>query len=336
MVQSNNIALSIVVPAYNVQNTLTRLVESVLKSKHQNNLEVIVVNDGSSDSTLVLAQKLQEKHPKLIHVISTENGGHGYALSNGIRVAKGKYCRPVDGDDWLDSEGLDYFVEQIRSGVNADLLLSSFYKYNLANHKQELIRYNLPKTAFSINMLNEKNIYIGYHSASYRTDILRRIPDFNKHCFYVDNEYIAYPIPMVHKILYLDTPLYVHSIGEGNQSTAMDNLIKNVENVQTVAKAILKYMQKANCSNAQKEYMYRVTAKLLSLYGVICIYMGVKGKIRFNSICRDLNMSYPEFLSAQHGSTKSFFNLYRRLNFRFYDGLVFVKRLQMKNRGIVW
>ncbi len=99
---NENILISIIVPAYNLENYIEKTIDSILAQTH-NNLEVIIVNDGSKDNTWSVIEKLLSKDKRVIG-IDKENGGVTSARLEGIKAAKGKYIAFVDGDDLVDPD----------------------------------------------------------------------------------------------------------------------------------------------------------------------------------------------------------------------------------------
>lgn len=92
--------LSIIIPVYNVEKYLARCLDSVILPG-KDGYEIIIVNDGSTDSSPDIARQYAEKYPELIRLISTENGGLGHARNEGLAVALGNYVLFVDSDDRL-------------------------------------------------------------------------------------------------------------------------------------------------------------------------------------------------------------------------------------------
>ena len=108
----SNILLSIIIPAFNVE----RFIESTLKMLIAQNLEkceVIVIDDGSKDNTLQIAEKIASED-KRIKVIHQENSGQGQARNKGMDIANGKYIGFVDSDDWID---LNMYEELYNSAI---------------------------------------------------------------------------------------------------------------------------------------------------------------------------------------------------------------------------
>ena len=96
--------ISFAIPSYNSQEYMAKAIESILPGKEE--VEIIIVNDGSKDRTSEIAHEYMEKYPDIVKVVDKENGGHGDAVNAGLSHATGKYFKVVDSDDWVDEEAL--------------------------------------------------------------------------------------------------------------------------------------------------------------------------------------------------------------------------------------
>ena len=105
--------LTITVPSYNAEKYLVETMPSILETRHKELIDLIIVNDGSTDSTSDRAREIEEQYPGIVRVINKENGGHGSAVNTGIEYAVGKYFKVVDADDWVDTENLDLLIEYL-------------------------------------------------------------------------------------------------------------------------------------------------------------------------------------------------------------------------------
>lgn len=115
--------LSIIIPVYNAEKTIRRLVESVIKTTNPRiEYEIILINDGSLDSSLECCLALKEEYSN-IHVISQENAGPSAARNRGIEVAKGKHLLFLDSDDYISDNSLNI----LSSHFNKDLVIFGVY-----------------------------------------------------------------------------------------------------------------------------------------------------------------------------------------------------------------
>lgn len=229
--------LSIAIPCYNSQDYMKKCVESLLPGGDE--VEIIIVNDGSKDETAAIAEQYATKYPGIVKVVHQENGGHGEAVNAGLRNATGLYFKVVDSDDWVDlyayQEILENLKELVQSGELVDLFLANFvYEKEGKKHKKVMhYRRTFPKkqvfTWEDMRFLL-KGQYILMHSVIYRTKLLRdcalKLP---KHTFYVDNIFVYHPLPYVKKMYYLDVDFYRYYIGRSDQSVNEKVMISRLD-----------------------------------------------------------------------------------------------------------
>ena len=103
--------LSFIVPSYNSENYLDKCIPSFLADEILDKLDIIIVNDGSTDGTAEAAEKYCAIYPDSVRLISQENRGHGGALNTGCSAAQGKYLKVIDADDWVETENLPQFLD---------------------------------------------------------------------------------------------------------------------------------------------------------------------------------------------------------------------------------
>ena len=115
--------LSIVIPVYNVEKFLRKCLDSVivpeselLKTPERDGYEyeIIAVNDGSTDSSPEILNEYREKYPRLLRIVTKENGGLGSARNAGIPAAEGKYIIFPDSDDWLSENAVEEILQLCR------------------------------------------------------------------------------------------------------------------------------------------------------------------------------------------------------------------------------
>lgn len=126
-----NELISVIIPIYNDEKYLESCVESVLGQTYTN-IEIILVNDGSTDSTPLICEQLKQKDNR-IKVLHKNNGGVGETRNMGLAVATGEYISFVDNDDCMETEQLEtlyYFLKK----TNADVVIGNFYEYSEENN----------------------------------------------------------------------------------------------------------------------------------------------------------------------------------------------------------
>ena len=115
--------LAIVIPTYNMETYLHRCLESVACEDVPNSLELIVVNDGSTDSSLTIMQEYAKKRPDIVKIVNKANGHYGSCVNAALKIATGKYFRILDADDWFDTEQLIQFLEKTKT-IDVDLIIT--------------------------------------------------------------------------------------------------------------------------------------------------------------------------------------------------------------------
>ena len=119
--------LTVVVPSYNVEKYLDQTLTSFINEAVMEEVEVLIVDDGSKDKTAQIGHSYEQKYPETFRVISKENGGHGSTINTGIAQARGKYFTVVDGDDWVDKEGFATLVTVLRD-CTEDYILTRYHE----------------------------------------------------------------------------------------------------------------------------------------------------------------------------------------------------------------
>lgn len=135
--------LSVAVPCYNSQEYMRKCVDSLLKGGED--VEILIVDDGSKDDTLKIARDYEEKYPTIVKAIHQENKGHGGAVNTGLAHATGLYFKVVDSDDWLNEEALKKALEVLKLCVRGpktlDLLLCNYVYEKVGAKRKTVMRY---------------------------------------------------------------------------------------------------------------------------------------------------------------------------------------------------
>lgn len=117
-----NIKVSIIVPVYNVEKFIDNCIQSLINQTYQN-IEIILLNDGSKDNSLEKIKEWEKKYPKKIKCESHKNIGVGMTRNKGIDLATGEYLTFVDSDDYLDNDFIETLVNNID---DCDIIVSGY------------------------------------------------------------------------------------------------------------------------------------------------------------------------------------------------------------------
>lgn len=131
--------VSIIVPAYNVEPYLVECMESITRQT-QSDIEIICINDGSTDGTLKILKSYAEKDPRIV-LIDKENGGYGIGMNIGLSVATGEYIGIVEPDDFVPVNMFGDLYE-IAKANDLDFVKADFYRFERASNGDMFLTYN--------------------------------------------------------------------------------------------------------------------------------------------------------------------------------------------------
>lgn len=272
--------ITFAIPCFNSEAYMEKAVNSILPGGED--VEILIVNDGSTDGTAEIGKRLEEQYPGIVKLINQENGGHGDAVNTGLSHARGKYFKVVDSDDWVDEESLMKVLETIKGFVEAesqvDMIISNYVYEKVGMEHKKVIHYRnvLPQNQiFRWDDIGSFHLdqYILMHSVIYRTEMLKlcqlRLP---KHTFYVDNIYVYYPLPHVRTLYYMDVDFYRYFIGREDQSVNEKVMISRVDQQIFVTKTMIgMYELRMVQSKKLRKYMINYLAIMMTVSSILCI-----------------------------------------------------------------
>jgi glycosyltransferase involved in cell wall biosynthesis len=239
-------------------------------------IEIIIVNDGSTDNTAFIAEEYEKNYQGIVRVIHQENGGHGEAVNTGLREAKGLYFKVVDSDDWVNRESLTDILDVLRfnarGGRIIDMLISNYVYEKEGAKRKRVMRYanSMPEDrVFGWSDLKPLGIshYILMHSLIYRTQLLKDCElVLPAHTFYVDNLVAFVPFPYVKTMYYVNTNFYRYYIGRSDQSVNEEVMISRIDQQIKVNKLMIdcfsSLRKKQPCINKR---LYKYMASMLCI-----------------------------------------------------------------------
>lgn len=239
--------LTIGVPAYNVEKYIEKTIISILRSNAASEIEILVINDGSTDSTAKIVEKYSGLSNGIVKLINKENGGHGSTINTAIAEAKGKYFRLVDGDDWVDSDNLSKLVEILKS-ENSDIVLTKgCYDYIEKAEFADIIKYDnlIEGEQYNFEDLTYENFGFSTYgplltTGNYKTSLLKKSNfKISENKPYVDMEFNAFSIKLANTITYYNLDIYRYLIGREGQTISKDVWRKKYKDHQYIIFNIL-------------------------------------------------------------------------------------------------
>ena len=276
--------LSVIIPTYNMAALLPRCLDSLVAAEgSEEYLEAIVVNDGSKDNSLEVAQQYAVKYPRTVRVIDKPNGNYGSTINAALPVAKGKYVKILDSDDWYDTKVLGTYLSEL-SEIDADMILTHFTQIGAAT--REVVKYNTmgrePYEYGKVYDLDEvlKDGYIRFflmHAITYRTELLRKINyRQTEGISYTDTEWSCYPTFYAQTICFCNLNLYQYNLDREGQTMDPKVLMRSIGQLQKVTDSMVAYYDAhiAEVSDVRRRWLEQYfTNRLRILYKVYLLDM---------------------------------------------------------------
>ena len=306
--------ITFTIPSYNSQDYMRHVIDNLVAVG--DDIEVIIVNDGSKDDTGKIADEYQKKYPTIVKAIQKENGGHGSGVMAGLHAATGLYYKVIDSDDWAETKDvitmIDLIKKHMSEGTDIDLYITNYVYEHASDNSQFSMNYRkyLPiDTVFSWNDIKRIGLETVFlmHSLMYKTEKLRESGmNLPNHTFYVDDIYAYVPLPFMKNLYYHDLDFYHYFIGRADQSINYDTMCKRYEQQMRV----FKIMYESNSLEKLKtfpKHLYQYMWQFLMIIGAVT-FMTIIGT-KENKETR--KVAYKEFQKELKAIDKKLFNKLR-------------------------
>lgn len=264
--------LTIIIPVYKVELYIHKCLDSlIVQDEQMEQLEVIIVNDGTPDRSAEIAHEYAKRYPRTFRVIDKENGGHGSAWNVGLQEAKGKYFRFLDSDDWFDTNNLVRLIEKLQC-CDADIVFTpktdyfsddniykkrSYFTYLKEGQVYDADRFDWLSLGMAMDITN-------FHFCTYKTEMMKpHLPLFLEHQSYDDSILFIVPIIFAKSFVYYDLNIYYYLLGREGQTANDEARIKNYKHLENVKKQMMMFYKNHPVSSVGKK------AKLDSLMNTI-------------------------------------------------------------------
>ncbi|WP_066460095.1 glycosyltransferase family 2 protein [Anaerotruncus rubiinfantis] len=319
--------LTIAVPSYNMEKHLPKNLPSYADERLAGKVQVIVLDNASEDETASIAQGFVDRYPEIFTLLRRDSRGYGGSINAAMALARGKYFRIVDADDWVDTEELVRFVEKLRD-CGADVVQTNYRRVVMGSGEE------LP---FRFSGVEYEKVYTGFspcrenapciHSTTYRTELLRESGfQMQDGIFFVDEEYVILPFLSAKSVVYYDLDIYRYLVGNPAQSTSPENRAKYAAHRAQIVRRLLEVYGTAKMSPDVRNYcFFRIAQAAADHLTTLYIYLpdrmaGRKAGMSWETYVRGKN---PEIYAAIR--KKGF--LLRQLN-RLHVGLSGYEKLK--------
>ncbi len=327
---------SILVPVYNVEKYLEQCVDSLLNQTYKGEYEIILVDDGSTDSSGTICDRYAENNPDKIKVVHKKNEGLVSARQTGIEIVLGEYSLFVDSDDFVETNLIETVNVCIDRNDNPDMVIYSFRYYS--NGKTTERKSTLASEEKLFTKDNKKGLYEALISTTFitslwtkaiKTEILKKDPtDYSQ---YYDKNMAEDWFRSIHlitsaqKIIYINIPLYNYRTNEESISRSFRPETIEKKNILYVYDRFMEYLPKWNMNT--EEYHQKLNARWLNetIYTFSKYYENVTASERKSVLKYDWNSMLPIKVK------KGIYNPYENKNSRkLFDLIAEKKFLSLK------
>lgn len=237
--------LSVVIPVYNMEAYLQETLTSLECGERMELMQVVIVNDGSTDASLTIAQSWASRFPGIAWVVDKPNGGHGSAWNAGVALCEGKYIAFLDSDD--RAVDIASYLKRLES-ASADLVFNDKIIFNEVDGKETSER--ILGIAPGVHSLESEPLPLGrnscrmvnFHCCIYKSHLLKDIcPLFHEKTSYDDMILSTAPVCAAQTYEYSSLPFYRYRIGRGDQSMAPSVISRKIGQQEVERKYAVDY-----------------------------------------------------------------------------------------------
>lgn len=311
--------LTIIIPTYNMEKYLRKCLNSlIVPEENMRRIEVLVVNDGSKDSSSAIGHEYEAKYPQTFRVIDKENGNYGSCVNRGLKEAVGKYVKVLDADDYFDTSAFNIAIEFLAQN-DYDLVLTDYSRVTEDGHAEKVfeltIPHNTPLTMKDLLGFSAERMHM--HRIFYQTEKLRGIGYHQTEGMsYTDQEWMGEPMTTVNTLYYMDINLYQYLVGRGEQTVNPEVLLKSVRQYFHAIYVLIELYNRYQGDGAHKKYIwYRIYGQAFYMYE---LFLCRKAKLdltplfEFDDKLKSLNADIYNFLDESTYSKFLFIKHWRR------------------------
>lgn len=268
-----NDLISIIIPMYNTEKYIGKLLECLEKQTHKN-LQIIVINDGSTDNSLKVVQDFAKKDTR-IEIICTPNGGVSKARNIGLEKARGKYITFLDSDDYISCDMYEKMIEKMKEN-NVDVVRCNFSKEdingniigcgNMLDISNKILNSEEIKTIL-IPYIFENKIETYTPLLLIKAEILKNISRFNPDIRMMEDLLFCLELFLNISSIYLyDYKCYYYLYHLSSSSKARNNIIRNFYDTLKVVSLVEKMLKSSNVNEEVLKEVYHVYSTMLVKY----------------------------------------------------------------------
>lgn len=332
--------LSIIVPTYNMEKYLSYCLDSFFINKNRDKLEVIIVNDGSKDKSLEIANEYVSRAADIFRVIDKKNGNYGSCINAALPKVNAKYVKVVDADDSVNTSHLDEFITFL-SNNDVDLALSDFVLVDEERVEFKNISYNWGKSLMTMKevCVTDRFKDMEMHAVTYRRELLIRMRYHQTEgVSYTDQQWIFAPMSVINTVGVFNKPVYRYLVGRSGQTIDPEVKIKKMSDRTKYVLDMIALYDKL-CQSVEPEVKSYLDARIFpNIKDIYITYFTNPSLVSFDLI-NDFDIQFKKYSSVLYrylGNLNIYIKLWRRLARYSVMNLAFCKifsvLLVLKNR----
>lgn len=328
--------LTVSIAGYNVASTLEEALDPFFKCKTLDKIEVLIVNDGSTDRTEEIAEKYVRQSSGSIRLINKENGGWGSTLNAAVQAGHGKYFKQLDGDDFYSYENLDDFVLFLEQN-DSDIVYSPFVTFDdktgavlrVVGGYDGLVPYRE-----TIRISEMEDFCPAMHTLCVKLDILQKNNmRILENCFYTDVEFVLKSCHYAKTIAFYEFPVYYYRLARAGQSMSIQGVRKHYKDHMKMLLSLLAYEKEFINTDTVKKIFHR---RLSSACGMQYIFfLALEGtdeqRREMKEFDQILKKQYPSYYEGNQNHAVS---ALRKMNFHGYKGIGKLQTMRDKKKKI--
>lgn len=254
-----------------MEKYLRKCLDSLIVSEeNMQRLEVLVVNDGSKDSSSAIGHEYEAKYPQTFRVIDKENGNYGSCVNRGLKEATGEYVKVLDADDYSVPKNLNDYLSFLLK-VDADVIITDFDIVDINGAVTDKRDFHLlfgqgeSIIPFSQLLKEKRNVAFQMHALTYKLSVLREM-NYNQTegISYTDIEWATIPMTKVKKICYYPHSIYNYLIGREGQTMANYFEVTNHKQLFQVVEKLARFYMSQSYEAFYNQYVENKLKKALA------------------------------------------------------------------------
>ncbi len=280
--------VSIIVPVYNVEKYIEKCLNSLVKQTMED-IEIIIVNDGSKDNSINVINKFIKRYPEKIQYLEKKNGGLSDARNYGLPYAKGEYIAFLDSDDYVEEDMYEKMYKLAKK-ENSDMVECDFI-WEYPNKQKE----DIGQIYTNKKQMLEKVRVVAWNKLIKTNIVIENKITFPKGYRYEDVEFTYKLVPYLNKVSFLKKPC-VHYVQRENSISNLQN--ERTKEIFNVLDHVLDFYKKNNIYDEYKEELEYIYTRYL-LCSSLLRMVKIKNKKIKNKLLEEtwekLNYNFPNW-----------------------------------------